>query len=141
MLPHGCSNTLGEAAKYLIDGNKTNVGNVDGTRSTTPYYMLTLQAAVPNLKAVWLYNRIDQYWRDFTNVTVSLSTSPTYRQGNISVCASNVSATARAEVVRVACEGAAFCRSWQYVYVQRINSGGGDTYFGLAEIQVMTGGA
>ena len=140
MLPHGCRNTLGEPASNLIDNNLNNVGNVNGDDSRTPYYMLTLAGAVSNLKAVWLYNRNDIYWRDFANVTVFLSTSATFGAGNISVCARGVTATAQAELVRVACEGAAFGRSWQYVYVQRISSGG-PVYFGIGEIRVMTGGA
>ena len=129
-----------EPAANLIDNNLNNVGNVDGNASPTPYYTLTLASAVPKLKAVWIYTRDDQNWRDFQNARVSLSTSATFGAGNISVCASGVTATAQAEVVKVACEGAAFGRSWQYVYVQRITSGG-DAYFGLAEIRVMTGGA
>jgi hypothetical protein len=129
-----------EPASNLNDNNLNNVGNV-GNDSPTPYYTLTLARAVPNLKAVWLYARNDQHWAEFSNVTVSLSTSATFGAGNISVCASGVTATAQAAVMRVACEGAAFDRSWQYVYVQRINSAGSNVNFGLGEIRVMSGGA
>ena len=138
---HGCRFTQGtEPAANLIDNNLNNVGNV-GNDSPTPYYTLTLARAVPNLKAVWLYARNDDYWSEFSNVMVSLSTSATFGAGNISVCASGVTATGKAALMRVACEGAAFGRSWQYVYVQRINSAGSSVTVGLAEIGVMSGGA
>ena len=140
MLLHGCRVTWDEPAARLIDNNPTTVGNVNNF-SPTPYYTLTLATAVPNLKAVWLYARNDTYWAELTNVSVSLSTSATFGAGDISVCASGVTATAKGAVMRVACEGAAVGRSWQYVYVQRFNSTSAGVNFGLGEIQVMSGGA
>lgn len=128
-----------EPASNLIDGNLSNVGNVDNL-SNTPFYVLTLVRAISNLKAVWIYARNDTAWNELSRVNVSLSTSATPSAGTFSRCASNVTATGQAAVMRVACEGAAAGRSWQYVHIQRDNSGGANVNFGLAEVRVMSGG-
>ena len=108
-----------EPPSNLIDNNFSNTGNVDNT-SPNPFYVITLASAVSDLKAVWLYARPDTPWREFTNVTVTLSTSATPGAGNTSVCASGVTATGPGAVMKVECEGAAAARAiWQYVHVQR----------------------
>ena len=145
MVPHGCrvgGPPHAIAVPQLID-NKLGPGKEQAASTRgTAYFAVALAAPVPDLKAVVLYTpAIGSGARGFENLTVSLSTSATLGAGTISVCASGLTEPAEGAVVRVACEGAAFGGSWQYVYVTKPPSNVGAVAFQLAEIQVMRGGA